>query len=128
MQAGRLQEGAYRLQIPNRSRLYSISFWLLAFATSLTVQALRRLYIKKSKYAKNRLSPGHARSARFEDSLAAAAPPRLCHHVRDQGSVRRRAPRRGRFAVSGAPSDGGSRVDSRGMDYEGHRAPGAPVG
>jgi DNA-binding MarR family transcriptional regulator len=39
----------------------------------------------KSEYAQNRLAPGIARSAGFEDPFAAAAAARLRHHDRHQG-------------------------------------------
>src|SRR5277367_6151675 len=67
--------------------------------SSLTIPILRRLYTRKSEYAKTRFAPGLTRSAGLEDSLAPAAPSRLWNHVGYSGHVEGSAPRRGRFAL-----------------------------
>src|SRR5882672_3937600 len=73
----------------------------LDFSSNLFI--LRRLYIKRSEYAKAQFFAGLARSSRAEDPLAAAAPTRLRDHVCHPGHLRRGAAGRGRFALSGAP-------------------------
>src|SRR5260370_5984053 len=81
------------------------------------------VYIKTSKYAQDRLTARFTRFARAHDLVAALAASRIRHHGCHRQYIRRSAARRGGLALPRAVSDGGSGLDSRGVDQERHRSP-----
>src|SRR5208282_3684101 len=94
--------------------------WRMRGQNNLTLLMPRRLYTKKSEYAKTRLTPRLVGFAGPEDPLATSRPAWVRPDVGDPGHFGRSAPRRRGVALSSPAPDGRSRMDSSGVDHEGH--------